>query len=393
MIPTGKIFNIVAAIYLETGDEQYARLVELYCQGVVALIRGLLFDEEDPDTYLMARAIFPSDHTYTYDGRATAVTYGGSKNYHYDWNAHTVPNPNNPDYGDIWVRNWRSQDDVPHIFRMVPMVQRVVEEAPDGDVLAAAERALEYLQGFSRDIVDSGYNIRSREEGDVHVPLAEDGLRIADLASFVVYDPILPNSQCDPKLTAALISYGDPLDNDCGNGLGGLYELIATFGHYYNYMIIRYFHIAALYNALMWGHDDLAESLLQGLAQRTDDIMYDLSMPGRDSDAWNADAAAYLLAAGAAGLPLTSDEAQLIVEEYSKAADHYETWPYWDLWDGSVGDGEYSYSPGEHGAFGRVVRDEELAMIVEYCWSPFRNPASAEVVDCDVILDPAEWGD
>jgi formylglycine-generating enzyme required for sulfatase activity len=393
MIPTGKIFNTVAAIYLETGDAEYARLVELYCQGIVALIRGLLFNEEDPDIYLMARAIFPSDHAYSHDDRDAAVTYGGSKQYVYDWNAHTVPNPDNPDYGDIWVRNWRSQDDVPHIFRMVPMVQRVIDEATDETVLAAAENALEYLQGFTRDIVDSGYNIRSREEGDVHVPLMESGFRIADLASFSAYDPILPNTQCDAKLTAALISYSDPLDNDCGNGLGGLYELIATTGNYYTHMIIRYFHIAAIYNALMWGHDDLALTLLQGLAERTNDSMYDMSLPGRDHDAWSADVAAYLLAAGAAGLPLTSDEARLIVEEYSKAASHYETWPYWDLWDGSLGDGSYAYSPGENGAFGRVIRDEEIAMLIEYCWSPFRNPASAVVVDCDAILDPTRWGD
>ncbi|MBK7976809.1 MAG: hypothetical protein IPK07_27290 [Deltaproteobacteria bacterium] len=51
------------------------------------------------------------------DGRPTVVTYDNAKHPADDWNAKTVRNPTNPVFGDIWLRIWRSQDDVPHIFR------------------------------------------------------------------------------------------------------------------------------------------------------------------------------------------------------------------------------------------------------------------------------------
>jgi hypothetical protein len=42
---------------------------------------------------------------------------------------------------------------------------------------------------------------------------------------------------------------------------------------------------------------------------------------------------------------------------------------------------------------GRAVIDrDEMSFIFEYCWSPFRNPASAPLIDCDVVADPTQWG-
>ena len=38
------------------------------------------------------------------------------------------------------------------------------------------------------------------------------------------------------------------------------------------------------------------------------------------------------------------------------------------------------------------VRPEELTFLVQYCASEWKNPATVELVDCDVVLDPTRWG-
>ena len=387
---TAKVLNNTLAGYLMTGDEDMRYLSEQYCKGFAALSLGLEWGQEDPVVkYLQARAIFTLDHSYeTVGGRKVSVDYGPVKNESYGWNAATIPNPENPHWGDIWVRNQRSKDDVPHMFRSVPMLLRAAEEAPDESVRDAARLALEYLVGFARDIVDSGYQIRTKfQDGVAVVPTMENGA-IKDLASFVLYDFVDPRAECNAKLSSALVGYGATLDNDCGGGSGGLYETIASDGHYFNYAIIRFFHIAAVANALMVGADEPARALLEGLAARADAILHDESLPNRDAGSWWSDTAAFLLAAAAAGLPLTDEEAQLVREQYLLSVAHYRDFAYWDPWDASVPEGPFDYKPER----GVAVRPTELAYLLEYCYSPFRNPAGARLVDCDVVADQARWG-
>ncbi len=38
-----------------------------------------------------------------------------------------------------------------------------------------------------------------------------------------------------------------------------------------------------------------------------------------------------------------------------------------------------------------TVAIEEIALVLEYCFSPFRNPAGAPLVDCDIVADPTRW--
>ena len=392
MIRTSKVYNNAAAGYLMSGDATMGRVVEQYSKGFVAQFQGMLWAEEDPESYLMPRAIFTQDHSYTEEGREAYVDYGPVKHEVINWNAHTIPNPTNPHWGDMWVRNMRSKDDVPHMFRSVPMMMRVIEEGADESVRAAAALALEYMLGFTRDIVDSGYYIRTKDKrGNAYIPLNDDTGLINDLASFVEYTAIVPDAECDPRLNSVLLAYGDPLDVDCGNGIGVLYEWVATSQHYFNYAIIRYFHVSTITAALMAGQNDIAYTLMEGLTERVEGFL-DCQGPNHDHRDWPSDAASYLLVAATAGLPLTSEEARYVMEHYSLAVDHYETWPNWDIWDPSVPNGEIEYKPSRNGPLGTVVRPTELTYLLEYCYSPFRNEAGAELVDCDIIGDPTRWG-
>jgi formylglycine-generating enzyme required for sulfatase activity len=394
MIRTPKIFSNAAAGYLASGNEQLKRVVIQYAKGYTALFMGLDWTDDDPEQFIMPRAIFTKNHSYTEDGREAFVDYDPAKHYKYDWNAHTIPNAENPHWGPIWLRNMRSQDDIPHIFRSVLMMRRVLEEATDPDVVEAVAEALRRVEGFAKDIVDSGDYVRTKDEwGNAYVPLDEDGF-VADLASFTQYQWILPNSQCKNQLTTRLVSYQEPIDIECGNGIGLAYETVAKYGHYFNYDIIRYFHAAAAGNALITGQDDVALDLVKGLAERVDTFFDPNAIhPHFEDQSWDSDAASYLLAAASVGLPLTSQDARHVMEQYTISAENYAEWDKWDMWDASVPDGTHAFQPGRDGSYGRAVRVEELTFLMEYCYSPFKNSDGADLVDCDIVLDPSRWGE
>jgi len=408
MIRTPKVLSQALSGFMASGDPLMREIAVGYPKGVVALFQGLVFGNEDPVAQgVTARAIFTHNHSYeTTDGRKVAVDYDPAKVEKYDWNAHTVPNPDNPYFGSIWVRNMRSKDDVPHLFRLLPLLKRVAQNTDDADVRASTELAVEYLTAFAKDIVDHGYQIRTKENGEVYVPEDETG-GVADLASFVKYEELSPNGECTAKLAAALIGYGQPLWNDCDDGINGPYEDLATTIHYFNYAIVRYFHLAAITNALAAGEPDTARTLLDGLVERIDAMVADDSEREEHWE-WDADVATFLLAAAASGLPLTAAEAQIVQRELSLSVDHYlspSAWREepcqqgancWDLWDASVPDGQYDYKPTrddpDEVLQKKYVRPEELAYLLHYCYSPWKNPAGVEPVDCDVVLDPSRWG-
>ncbi len=399
---TTKILNNAIAAYLASGDMKFGRLVEQYSKGLVALSLALEWGEDDPVKYLQARAVFALDHEYTMEGgRKVKLEYGPVKKHKYDWNAHTIPNVENPYWGEIWVRTMRSKDDVPHMYRSVPLLRRVAVEGADESVREAAALAVEYMEGFAKDIVDNGYQIRTKDEdGNAFVPLNENGT-VNDLASFVLYEDAIPGAECTAKLGSAFIGYGETKDNDCGLADHNFYEDVATEGHYFNHAIIRYFHIAAVSNALTAGEHDMARTLLIGLIERADRYAADQKGPVEHKE-WHADLAGFLIASAATGFPLTSAEARLVAEQYGDSAEHYQGFAYWDPWDESVPDGEFNYKPPRSGPSEPEdpdsdphdhVRLPEMTFALEYCWSPFRNPKGALLLDCDIVLDPSRWGE
>ncbi len=414
---TCKVLNNVIAGYLYTGDEMFRRIVIQYLKGLVALSLAYDWSEDEPVKYLQTRALFTINHSYEMEGgRKVAVDYDPVKDHTvYSWNALTIPNPSNPWWGPIWVRTMRSKDDVPHMFRSVPMVKYLAENAEDAEVKAAAEWAYEYLVGFAKDIVDQGYYIRTKgEDGQAYIPKAcydQDDPEsydpycenqvVNDLASFNNFELLDPLAECKSKLSSALIAYGEPRDNDCGTAGRNLYEELAgaegAIGNYFNNAIIRYFHFAVLELAYVHGYHGMARNMMVGLIERVEYWMEQVKLPHDSKPEWYADVASHLVAAATAGMPLTSEEARYVAKWYGDSADWYSQWSYWDPWDASVADGAFNYKPSrdDYSTTPKTiyVRPTEVAYMLEYCWSPYKNANGSEFVDCDIVSDPSRWGE
>jgi hypothetical protein len=402
-IPFSRVLGDVGAAYLLTGDETAALATEKMCKGMSASMLGMVHDAQDPLLHLMTRNAVTFNHEFlTHDGKKKEVDYSGWYSSYDRWNCSRFPYADNPYWGEVWVTNTRSKDDVPHIFRLVPVLRYVVARAEDSAVQEACGEALELLEKFAKDIVESDYRIRTKDaEGQTYMPGftgdPELDQKQGDLASFIHYRDVLPEGECNARRAAELIGYHGPVKEDCGKGEPNMYDQIAFEINSYNKRICRYFHLSHLANALVNRDDSAAALLMQGLEERMEQEFATPQDKMQTSPAeWERDLALFLVQSQAFGYPLTWDEARMVQGQYSRAMEELLQWPYWDPWADSVPQGELGgYRPpsckGEGDQKQCWSRVEDLAQLFETCWSPFVNPASASYVDCDIVRNPDLW--
>ncbi|NMB75227.1 MAG: hypothetical protein GYA21_08860 [Myxococcales bacterium] len=401
MAHTGRIFGPVVGAHLariSPGEQEALReLVLGYIRGVSATMDGSIWAEEDPVVpTIMARAIFHRNHTWELDGgRRAAVDYEPERREEFEQRHDTLHNPANPTWGDIYVRNKRSKDDFPWIYRMQAHLSRILHGHPDRAMHEAALRLYDQLTAFAADIVEHGYLIRAKgPHGQVFIPMLEGTDTVDDFASLVSYEPWVPNAECNAKLGVALIATGMNLGNDCGDGISETYEEVAMARYYGHTWMQWNFHVSAVVMALLFG-DPTAQELLSGLGKRMDALRVrddEISADPR----YRSDVAQLLVLGAAYGLPLTSDEARQVVDEYAAAADHYQAFARWDLWSPALADGEYDYFPARESDLGggqtrTHIWIPEMANLFEYCASPVRATSGAPFINCDIFNDPAEW--
>lgn len=403
MTRSSKILASAIAGYLMSGDTAMAAVAEQYCKGVTSTMLGMVYDDKDELHHLMARNVVTFNHGYTtHDGRKKEVDYS---NWFHDgagWNCHRFEYAENPYWGSVWVTNMRSKDDISRLLRVTAVIRYASEQAADEAVREACGEAHSYLKLFAKDIVDSGYYIRSKDKnGEVFIPGqtgdTEADNAAGDLASYVDWEMFIPNAECNPKRAAALIAYEDGLDNDCGDAGGNQYEEIAVRNHYFNIWLIRSTHISHVMQALTHRDNQAARQSLQGLVTRyTRDVAYDaVEQLEHDQDSWDRDVAASLMQAVAVGYPLNGEEARLVYKYYERAIEKFSTWPHWDLWDEEIPDGSYEYRPPDSELVeeqrSHWIRVEDLGAFLDACWSPFVNPDGIKLLDCELVRDPSQW--
>ena len=398
MIPTPRLLSSAISGYLLTGDGAMAEVAEQYCKGMSATMLGMVYDDQDPIDFLMARNVATLDHSYTTaEGYEKTIDYTGWHAPYEHWNTCRFEYPDNPHWGSVWVTNMRSKDDVPHIYMAVPHVIYAAARAENQAVKDACSETLRLLEAFTKDIVDQGYRIRSKDEdGEPFLPGytgdAEKDEAAGDLATFVMWEELIPNAECNAKRTSALIGTGEGQGLNCGQAETNNYEAMAGQGHYYNRAIYRFFHAAHIANALTKADDAAAQALLLGMAARIETLMdtADVDLP-RSRSEWENDIALLALRSAAFGLPLTSREARLIHEKWDRGVTEFAAWPNWNIWAPGVAQGRVDYRPGHVANDEHWTRIEDMALVLEYCWSPFRNPAGVEWIDCELVADPTRW--
>ncbi len=403
-IPTSRLLGNLLAASLITEDDTATLAAVQLCKGVSASMLGMVHDENDTLLHLMTRNVVPAlNHEFTtHDGKRKAVDYSGWFSPYSRWNCYRYKIEENPYWGEMWVTNLRSKDDVPHIFRLIPNLRYAVSRSENEDLKDFCGETLDLLEAFAKDIVDSDFRIRTKDEnGDIMIPGYTDDEDLndlqGDLASFIDYREWIPEGECNARRGAELIGYHEATIEDCGRGEPNAYDIASFNINRYNKRICRYFHLAHVANALVNRDDTAAAELMDGLEERMDMEKSTTEDEMRyEPDDWYRNLALYYTQSYSFGYPLLSEEVRAIHHYYEKAVDEYDAWPYFDPWAENVPEGDLgAYHPGNCRTEDDVQscwwRIEDMGQIFEGCWSPFVNPTSARWVDCDIVRDPSKW--
>lgn len=327
---------------------------------------------------LVARSHYPVSVTSTDDGRTIHIDYSlnrpGVNLDEAEPPTLYVHNPDNPHWGDIWIKNKRSKDDVGHMLQALGYLPSCTADA--GVELATDVAAVEDLYGrFFRRIEDEDWRIITvTEDWEAWHPFE-------DLAFYVQSG----GTECSLMLASRLYGRGDPGELDCGDGISVLDEQWALKNDYHQ--IHRSFHEAAILLARRHGHDELADTLLAGMAWRLDKIFDAREAAAAGGPAYTGshdkDVAELVSASAAVGLPLTWREVRFLHDRVREAHEGYLSQglrPHLNVFDEATPDGSYAYNPDAPGFFWRY-----LAHALGTCASPYTSTTSKPALDCDLV--------
>lgn len=367
---------LVAAAYAHQlgGNPGHLHLLRRLVRGFNSWILAMERESQPGGPTLMTRASYPPSTTWTWGGREVYIDYSLNHPGEDNGACQYVHLPDNPTWGDLWVKNMRSKDDIGHMLLGIALIKNAVEASTDTDLKAEWAQLMDLYGKWSRQVEDDGWRIATYDK-DLAKWLPEDDLAIY-MMDINGVDP-----ECDIALATRLMGRGDGGDLDCGNGISEIDDLISMKPS--NGQQLRSYHEAALALARVHGQDALVAALLPGMALRIDKILDadpEAGGPPRPND---EDLGELMIMADAVGVPLTWREVRFIHDRIRDAHQAYlapGALPGYRVFDPETPDGEYSFDPGGAGFAFRYV-----GAVISACASPFRAPSSHPILDCDLV--------
>ncbi len=343
-------------------------LVRGFSSWVLAMQRTSLPDAPA----LMTRAAYFPPVTSTDGGREIYIDYsptfpgidGGASVY--------VRNADNPIWGDMYIKNLRSKDDIGHMLLAMAMAKDAVEKSNDPGLTQDWAQLMDLYGAWARRVELNGWQIETVDKDwNVYLPLDD----LAILSDFYGVERTI-------MLALHLVGGGQPTPElDCGNGVSEAELVFAIKPD--NAQQIRSYHEAAVAWLKITGHTDTARLLVQGLAQRVDTILDAREGPEPPAHPGNQDLAELVLSSATVGLPLTWREVRFMHDRIRDAHASYlaeSAMRDYKVFDVESPDGEYSFTPDHDGLFHRYV-----GAVLGLCSSPFLDVSSNPVLDCDKI--------
>ena len=362
-------------------DEDLVRaFVRGFSSWGMAMERESLPEQE----VLLARAAYPEPISSTDDGRTIHIDYSTNRPGA-EWTKDDDPptiyvhNPDNPHWGDLWVKNIRSKDDIGHMLQAMAFLPACTAGAIAGEGgLAEDVATLEGIyEPWCRRVEDDDWRIATIDEAwELTFP---EG----DLAFFIQVQDI----ECKAMLAVRLYGRGGAGPLDCGDGLSMLDEQWALKNDFHQ--INRSFHEAAAALAQLRGQPEIARALLSGLAWRLDTIF-----DARDAEAaggpeyagpHDKDLAELVVVSAAAGVPLTWREVRFLHDRIREAHAGYLSegmMRHYHVFDVDTPDGEYAFNPDAGGFFWRY-----LGFPLGLCASPYVSAAGMPALNCERVRE------
>jgi len=351
-------------------DPEWVRLTGRILRGFQSWILAMERSSVPDAPVLMTRASYPESVSWTVRGTEVLIDYSLNRPGLDNGACQYVHLPDNPWWGDLWVKNKRSKDDIGHLLLTIALADPLLRDHPDlrGDW----ERVMDLYRRWSRQVEDDGWRIGTWDK-ELHLWYPED-----DLAYYMMdingFDP-----ECTIALATRLMGRGDEGALDCGNGITFLDDVVSMKPD--NGQMLRSYHEAAIAQARLHGREGIVRPLLEGLAQRLDAIFDpppDGSGPPRPND---EDLAELVIMAEAVGVPLNWREARFFHDRVREAHEAFlrpDSLSRLHPLDPEAPDGQYPFDPP-----GAGIAFRYLGAALGACVSPWRNPATMPLLDCD----------
>jgi hypothetical protein len=337
-------------------------------RGFNSWILAMERQPNDPAGTILTRASYPASITSTDHGRTVQIDY--SLNHPGDDNSATeyVHNPQNPYWGDIWVKNKRSKDCIGHMLRAIASLDDCASTFGADAKQDTSEMLANYVS-WCKKVEADGWVIATYDKNlQVWLPPITE-----TLAHFIG----VGNAECNAMIAVRLNGHGNPGTFNCGNGIHPLEWIVLQNDH--NGEIVRSFHEAAAKHALRANQPAVAQAMLPGLALRIEEGLnyatsgnWPVSM--EEDDLWDL-----MLHSANTGVPLTWEEVRWLHKQIEKAHASYTSAnpAQYKVFDPSTPDGTYVFTPNAAG-----IKFRSLALALGTCVATYLNPTTNPVLDC-----------
>ncbi|MBI2372402.1 MAG: hypothetical protein HYV07_00250 [Deltaproteobacteria bacterium] len=345
-------------------EEFLRRMVRGFESWILAMERT-----SAPDApVLMTRASYPAPVSYQDNGLEITIDYSLNRPGLDNGATEYVHLADNPYWGDLYVKNKRSKDDIGHMLLALASLD-VCRDALSADAVEEIDRVIERYEAWSRQVEDDGFRISTYDkELEVWIP-------VESLAIFVQ----TLDAECDAMLTLRLVGRGASSGKSCGNGINDS-DLLFSELNDNNRHIFWSFHQASAWWSRKRGELEASRQLVTGLAARMDDLFAKLAADEAPTFFDAPDFAAFITHAAILGVPLTSREVRYVHQQIKEAHDGYfseASLKAIGIFDPGAGDGETGFGPGGPGLDFRTI-----GLALGTCVSPIANPAGRPLLDC-----------
>jgi hypothetical protein len=368
---TAQVLEEACYAYVLWEDPALEHLAREVVRGFNSWIMAMESTSHPGAGVLMTRASYPESIHATEGGTPIFIDY--SQNRPGIDNSATiyVHVPDNPTWGDLWVKNKRSKDDIGHMMRAIAQADTCADDFTDPGTLEDLSLLYTLYFAWARRVEDDGWRIATYDEAlDVYWPNE-------DLAVYIT----LGGAECTGTLALRLAGHAHPGGIDCGDGIGPA-DFIVEETNGSSGQILRTHHEAAANHALLASRPEIALGLLQGLARRIDRVIGRFLDGSQPDEFPPGDFAQLLMHSASVGVPLTSQEVRWLQAQFDAARDSCLAVPAatFEIFAASTPDGEYPYEPPSN-----PITFQDLGLLLGTCSSQWINLSGRPVLNCDIV--------
>lgn len=352
-------------------DARIGHLARRLVRGLSSWIMAMQRSTLDADT-LLARAAYPAAIQSNDSGVSYLIDYSLNHPGDDSGSSEYVHVPLNPSWGDLWIKNKRSKDDIGHMLRAIAQIDACDGTFTEPGAQDDLVQLRKLYQSWSRRVEDDGFVIATLDKGgNVWLP---PGM----LAHYIPIGGV----ECNAMLALRLFGRITPNGMDCGSGISSLDDAVIAGGHS-NGEILRSSHEAAASHALLSNNVALAKPLVVGLGKRLDAMMDAIATSTPPPFFEIVDATKLIVSSANVGVPLTWREVAYLHQQIDLAHQTYlapQNDAVYKSFQQGTPDGSYFYEPAGDGLSFAFV-----SALLGTCASQWRNPTSKPVLDCAKI--------